>query len=84
MTVADLRARLSWFADNLPVVFCTPRSGGFGPETHYTISIAELVQLPEGRETVPATKYIDDETGEEVEEPAYEVHRPAWHGIVLR
>lgn len=83
LTVAMLREMLRDLPADLPVIFRSPQYGAFGSNTTYSIDTAEIEDLAAYDRLHPAATWIDDETGEIVENEAYTEERAAWRGVVL-
>lgn len=83
ITVADLMLALAELPPRLPVVFQTPEYGAFGSNHRYAIDGATVVELQAGEQHYPASTYIDDETGKEVQVEAWTDRWPAWIGVVI-
>lgn len=83
LTVGDLRAALAVLDPDLPVVFRTPRNGAFGSCLEYALEGLATEEYPRIETPVPASSYIDDETGETIECEAHTEVCEAWTGVVL-
>lgn len=83
LTVAALRAALAELDGDLPVIFRSPKYGAFGSNTSYSVDTVARETLAASTIHNRARAYVDDETGEDVQQDAYDEHLPAWDGVVI-
>lgn len=83
-TVGQLIAELQAFDPAERVVFMSPRYGGFGSGTAYSIESVERVVLPREELHTPAHTAFDEEEGVEYQVEAETQVFHAWSGVVIR
>lgn len=83
MTVGELIAKLSEHDPSSPVIFRSPLSGCYGPNTGYSVDVVKAETLEHREVHYPAGTDINEETGEEfATEPWTDVFH-AWSGVVI-
>lgn len=83
LTVGELRDRLAALDPGLPVIFRSPSFGAFGSNQNYAVAGVGRETLEQREVHNPATSWIDDESGETIEQEAYTDTLPGWDGVVL-
>lgn len=66
-----------------PVIFRSPQYGAFGSNHAYSVEEVRERSFPARSEHHPASSYIDDETGVEVQVEAWVREFHAWDGIEI-
>lgn len=83
LTVAALRDALAKLDGDLPVIFRSPQTGAYGPNTKYSVDGVLRETLDAKTFHYPACDWVDDETDEDMHRDAYDVHAPARDGVII-